>query len=141
MDQRVVLVRPEDIERTLAIEPTQGKHLLPWRIVEYLKVELPFNILEDMDVDNEAEVHETEGDYWEGLEGEVTFVCGGRLINPRGVKAADGKVIEWKGTDIAGGKEYVLCAGGRLWIPSGVSHVHRKPKGVARLMITKILSQ
>src|SRR3989344_291797 len=136
MDQWIV-VRAEDVQKILAQEPKQGKQLLPWGVLPE-GIKLPFNILESVEVSNIAEVHETEGDYWECLEGEVTFVCGGKLINPRATKAENGKTIEWKGEGIEGGKEVVLKAGDRLWIPLGVPHTHNKPQGSVRLMITKI---
>ena len=91
-----------------------------------------------MNIENEPEAHETAGDYWECLQGEVTFTCGGTLVHPRAVKSAGDKALEWKGEAIDRGTEIVLRPGDRLWIPAGVPHAHRVLNGSARLMITKI---
>ena len=94
---------------------------------------MPFNLLEDTNTVNEPEVHDTEGDYWECLKGDVVFTVGGKLMNPRNVKKN-----EWKGDGIEGGEEVVMRPGDRLWIPPGTPHSHKKLDGTAYLMITKI---
>jgi mannose-6-phosphate isomerase-like protein (cupin superfamily) len=127
------------IEKTLATSPVQGKHL-----VEPLKSfaeqnGCPVKILEDVGVVNEAEVHKKEDDLWQCLEGEVTFVCGGELINPYFVKKKDGSdnPDEIKSKEIAGGTEIILKPGDWLWIPAGEAHQH-SCGGTARLVIIKI---
>lgn len=126
-----IFITKQDVERVVATEPEQGKRMLPWQLLEDKK--LPFNVLEDTVVVNEPEVHETEGDYWECLQGEVIFTVGGRLLNPRLTKEH-----EWKGYSIEGGEEIKMKPGDRLWIPPGVPHSHKKLDGTAHLMITKI---
>lgn len=128
-----IFIGKEDTEKILQIEPKQGKRGLPWALPDEPQLKLPFNVLEDTNVVNEPEVHDTEGDYWECLQGDVVFTVGGRLINPRLVKEN-----EWKGDGIESGEEIRMCPGDRLWIPPGVPHSHKKIDGTAYLMITKI---
>ena len=55
---------------------------------------LPFKILEDHEVVNEAEIHRICGDLWYCLEGEATFIHGGELIEPRVKVRKDGTTDE-----------------------------------------------
>ena len=101
---------------------------------------LPFNILEDHRVTtNNAEVHLDEADLWLCLEGEVTFVCDGELVEPCFSKKADGtpNERELKSKAINGGTTHVLKSGDWLWIPAGVPHQH-SAADIARLIIIKI---
>lgn len=134
-----VLVRKEEIDKTLASEPAPGKKLLePLKSFAQAN-RLSFNILEDSDVINEAEVHRHEGDLWHSLEGEVTFVYGGEMVDPWPKKNPDGSTDEreWKAKEIQGGTNVVLKPGDWLWIPPGEPHQHRCV-GVSRLVIIKI---
>lgn len=136
-----VVVRKKDLEKVLSITPREGKRLLEWD-PRCVNRKIPFNILEDTYVENEAEVHTREGDYWECVQGRVVFLVGGILSEPRVVKSVpsfpSNEIIEWKGKEIKEGEEVVLEAGDRLWIPPGVPHSHKVLNGTARLMITKI---
>lgn len=137
---KCVLVRKEEIAKTLATAPTQGKKLLEPLKGLAAANKLPFNILEDKEVlNNEAEIHKHEGDLWLCLEGEVTFIYGGELFEPWPKKLPDGKVDEreWKAKEILGGTESVLKPGDWLWIPAGQPHQHQC-SGVSRLAIIKI---
>ena len=128
-----------DIARTLKAKPSGGKRLLePLKSIAAANA-LPFNILEDKNVSNDAEVHMHEGDLWCCLAGRVTFVCGGKMVSPWFWEKADGtkNKNEIKAKKIKGGKTMVLSPGDWLWIPAGVSHSHRT-KGTARLVIIKI---
>jgi len=131
-----VYIKKELIDKTLTVFPAQGKHLFE-PLKSFAKERgVPLNILEDKEVTNEAEIHKSEGDLWHCIEGEVIFICGGELENPRAHKSPD----EFKGSGITGGKEFVLKAGDWLWIPPGEAHQH-KTSGMARLVITKIPSK
>lgn len=134
-----VFVPKEKMGETLRTQPVQGK-----RLVEPLKsfaaqTGFPMKILEDVDVVTEAEIHKTEGDLWQCLEGEATFVCGGELVDPWQVKKADGTSDsnELKAKEIRGGTTHVLKPGDWLYIPPGEAHQH-SAKGVARLLIVKV---
>lgn len=137
--QPCAVVRKSDIDATLASAPAQGKRLLEPLKTMAAELKLPLNILEDHKVSNEAEVHRHEGDLWHCLEGEVTFVYGGEMVNPWAKKLSDGGVDdrEIKSNDIRGGTEAVLHPGDWLWIPAGQPHLHRTDK-TARLAIIKI---
>ena len=126
------LVKKELIDQTLKTGAQPGKNLL--EPLKFLATEnkLPFKILEDKDVVNEAEVHKTEGDLWYCLEGEVKFIYGGELVEPREVKTN-----ELKAGGIKGGSEIILKPGDWFWIPAGQPHQH-SCSGTARLMIIKI---
>lgn len=137
--QPSVCIPKSKIDETLASHATQGKRLLEPLKSFALEHNLPINILEDKEISNEAEVHRHEGDLWQCLEGEVTFVHGGTMVNPWAKKLSDGGVDdrEIKASEIAGGREVILRPGDWLWIPVGEPHSHRT-EGTARLFIIKI---
>lgn len=133
------VVRKADIAKTLKRKPTDGKRLLePMKTIAAAQA-LPFNILEDKNVSNDAEVHTHESDLWLCLEGTVMFVCGGTMFRPWYGKKADGteNPNELKARKIKGGKKIILKSGDWFWIPAGVPHSH-SAKGAARLVIVKI---
>lgn len=135
-----VVVRKAEINETLAIPPSPGKKSLePFK--SFAKERgLPFEILEDSQVlDNEAEVHTHESDLWLCLEGSITFICGGELVDPWVKKNSDGSENprQLKAKVIRDGDEVVLQAGDWLWVPAGVPHQHRCAN-TARLVIAKI---
>ncbi len=133
------VIRKGEVDKTLRSVQAIGKKLLePLKSLASLH-NLPLNILEDKEVVNDAEVHKHEGDLWLCLEGEVTFIYGGELVEPRAKKNPDGTedVRELKAKEIRGGIEVILKPGDWLWIPAGEPHQH-KCAGVARLAIIKI---
>lgn len=137
--QPCTVVRKSDVDATLASPPAQGKRLLEPLKAIAAELKLPLNILEDKEVSNEAEVHRHEGDLWQCLEGEVTFVYGGEMVAPWTKKLPDGGTDEReiKANEIRGGTEVTLRPGDWLWIPAGQPHSHRTDK-TARLAIIKI---
>ncbi len=136
-----VLIKKEIIDQTLAQPyadvPTK-KLIEPLKALA-LQNKVPLNILEDVNVNNEAEIHKHEADLWLCLDGEVTFVYGGEMVDPWVKKNADGSTDdrEWKAKEIKGGTEVVLKPGDWLWIPAGEPHQH-KTTGRARLAIIKV---
>ena len=137
--QSCAVVRKSDIDATLASAPSQGKRLLEPLKAMAAELKLPLNVLEDKEVSNEAEVHRHEGDLWQCLEGEVTFVYGGEMVEPWAKKLPDGGMDdrEIKANEIRNGVEVTLQLGDWLWIPAGQPHSHRTDK-TARLAIIKI---
>ena len=137
--QPYVFVSKADIDAALASPPTLGKRLLEPLKSLAAASGLPMNVLEDHAVENDPEVHPHEGDLWHCLQGEVAFVCGGRLAKPQMRSRPDGSPndLEIWGTSIAGGTEVTLTPGDWLWIPAGQPHLHRTA-GTARLVIIKI---
>ena len=138
--KRSILIRKEEIDKTLASSPTVGKKLLEPLKSLAVANKLPLNILEDHQIsNNDAEVHKHESDLWLCLEGEVKFIHGGELFEPWPKKNLDGTIDdrEWKAKEIRGGIEATLRAGDWLWIPAGEPHQHNS-LGTARLAIIKI---
>lgn len=138
--KNAVYVSRDQLNETLATAPAPGKKLLePFKTFAAANG-LPFNILEDSQMlENDAEVHQHEADLWLCLEGEVTFVCDGEMIEPWFKKLPDGKEDqrEIKAKSIRGGTKYILKVGDWFWIPAGVPHQHTC-SGTARLVIIKI---
>ncbi|MBI1999164.1 MAG: cupin domain-containing protein [Parcubacteria group bacterium] len=134
-----VLVQKSLIEETLDTAATDGKKLLEPLKSFAAERGLPLNILEDKDVSNDAEVHMHEADMWHCLEGEVTFICGGEMVDPWFGKNKDGSENrnEIKAKEIRGGTTSVLKPGDWLFIPAGEPHRHIC-KGTARLVVIKI---
>ncbi|KKU68811.1 MAG: hypothetical protein UX89_C0001G0002 [Parcubacteria group bacterium GW2011_GWA2_47_16] len=136
---KTVHIPKKNIDATLINSPVKGKNLLePFRTFA-LQNKLPFSILEDTAVENDAEVHVKEGDLWFGLEGEAIFVCGGELVEPKCRLNSDGTENhnELYAKEIADGEKFIVKAGDWLWIPAGDPHQH-SAIGTARLVIIKI---
>jgi len=135
-----VFIPHEKIEETLATPPSQGKkNLEPLKTFSSLH-NIPINIVEDVNVENgTAEVHMHEADLWQCLEGEVAFIHGGTMMEPRFKKNKDETENrnEIRAEKISGGTVTVLKQGDWLWIPAGQPHQH-SCKGTARLLIIKI---
>ena len=127
------------IEQTLTTKAETGKRLLQPLKDFSIGSNISFHILEDVEIENPPEVHMHEADLWIGIEGEVTFIVGGKLIDERSQINSDGVINENEktGLKIEGGAEYIVRAGDVLHIPAGVPHLH-KAKGVARMHIIKI---
>lgn len=136
---KTVHVLKRDIDATLNAPALQGKNFPEFFKSFALKNKLPFSILEDTNVTNDAEVHVKEGDLWHCLQGEVVFVCGGKLVEPRCRLNADGSKNknELYAKKINGGTEFLVHSGDWLWIPAGEPHQH-SAKDTARLVIIKI---
>ena len=137
--QPCVFVPKSKIGETLAQPPSQGKRLLEPLKAIAAEAKLPLNILEDKEVSNESEVHRHEGDLWYCLEGEVTFIYGGAMMQPWAKQLPNGGTDdrEIKAKEIANGTEVLMHPGDWLWIPAGQPHTHRTDK-TARLVIIKI---
>ncbi len=136
-----VLITSDNVKGILAQASVPGKRLLD-PLKSFSKSNgMPINILEDKIVDNDAEVHTHEADIWHCLEGEVIFVVGGEMVDPRPKDNKDGTFDnrELKSKEIKGGTEVPMKAGDWLWIPAGEPHKH-KTDGTARLVIIKIPS-
>lgn len=113
--------------------PAQGKHSLePLR--SFAKSHgVPLALLEDTDVENDAEIHKTKADLWQCIEGEAIFTMGGELVD----SYTKGDPEELFAKKIVGGREQIVKAGDWLWIPAGVAHTHRA-KGTARFFVIKV---
>ena len=137
---KTTFVSAETIKKTLQAKPSQGKKLLKPLSLISSKNNLPLNILESKKVlEGDAEVHEFEGDLWNCIQGTITFICGGELVNPKNSKDESGKNIpgEFKAKSIKKGRKMTLKKGDWLWIPPGQPHQHLT-ENLARLFVIKI---
>ena len=132
--KKSVLIKRGQFDESLKNSPEQGKRLLDPLKTFTGEQGVPLNILEDHQVSNDAEVHRHEDDLWYCLEGEVTFVYGGELVEPW---AKEGDDREIKAKEITNGTESLLTKGDWLYIPAGQPHSHRT-EGTARLVIIKL---
>ncbi|MBI4114608.1 MAG: hypothetical protein HY445_02075 [Candidatus Niyogibacteria bacterium] len=135
MDKYVI---PEEIIRKTLETPLSPKKEMLEPLNTYANENgLPFKILNHPEQFGDAEVHLTEGDEWEVIEGTVEFVVGGRLPDSAWEVQQDGisNPNELRAKEIEGGSRSILQAGQRLWVPPGVPHMHR---GRGRSWITKI---
>ncbi len=133
MSNNFIFISHSVINETKNTPPTQGKHSLePLR--SFAKShEMPLALLEDTDVENEAEIHKTKADLWQCIEGEAVFTIGGELTD----SYTKGDSDELFAKEIHGGKEQMVQKGDWLWIPAGVPHTHRA-KGTARFFVIKV---
>ncbi|MEK7082701.1 MAG: hypothetical protein AAB972_00895, partial [Patescibacteria group bacterium] len=100
-------LRKKDIDIMCATPPVKGKNLLEPLKSMAITHGLPFKILEDHQVSNDAEVHLNENDLWCCLEGEALFVYGGVLVDPQIKVRKDGTKDENElfAKEISGGTE------------------------------------
>ena len=79
----------------------------------------------------QVEVHEKETDIFYIIDGEATFVTGGKMIGGKMTKAA-----QWLGTDIEGGETHHLTKGDVITIPAGTPHWFKEvPKSINYHMV------
>lgn len=71
-----------------------------------------------------SEVHEHEADFFVVENGEATLVTGGKVVDPKTVKAG-----EIRGASISGGERHTLSTGDIVHIPAGVPHQLLLEKG------------
>ncbi len=137
---KCVYIPRTTIDETLRNKPVYGKRLLEPLKKIASESGLPFNILEDREVLNDAEIHNHENDLWLCLEGEVVFTVDGELVNPWPKRDVDGSTDdrEWKAKEIKGGSTITMRPGDWLYVPAGSPHKHDCPSGIARLVIIKI---
>jgi len=79
----------------------------------------------------QVEVHDKETDVLYIIEGEATFVTGGKMVA--------GKVTQpgqWLGTDITGGETRRIAKGDVFVVPAGVPHWFKEvPKSVSYFVV------
>jgi quercetin dioxygenase-like cupin family protein len=79
----------------------------------------------------QVEVHDKETDVLYVLDGEATFVSGGKMVG--------GKVSrpgQWLGSDITGGQTHHIAKGDVFVIPAGIPHWFKEvPKSVSYFVV------
>ena len=82
----------------------------------------------------QVEVHDKQTDVFYVVDGEATFVTGGKMV--------DGKVSapgQWLGASIAGGQTQHIGKGDVLVIPAGVPHWFKEvPKSISYFVVKVI---
>jgi mannose-6-phosphate isomerase-like protein (cupin superfamily) len=79
----------------------------------------------------QVEVHEKETDIFYIVDGEATFVTGGKMINGK-----QSKPDQWLGESIEGGEVHHLAKGDVITIPAGTPHWFKEvPRSVNYYMV------
>jgi quercetin dioxygenase-like cupin family protein len=82
----------------------------------------------------QVEVHDKETDIFYIVDGEATFVTGGKMIGGKQSKAD-----QWLGTNIEGGETHHLAKGDVITIPAGTPHWFKEvPKSINYYMVKVI---
>ena len=77
------------------------------------------------------EVHDKETDIFYIVDGEATFVTGGKMIGGKQTRAN-----QWLGDDIQGGETHHLAKGDVITIPAGTPHWFKEvPKSINYYMV------
>ncbi len=78
-----------------------------------------------------VEVHDKETDIFYVVDGEATFVTGGKMINGKQTRPD-----QWLGESIEGGEVHHLAKGDVITIPAGTPHWFREvPKSINYYMV------
>ena len=83
-----------------------------------------------------VEVHEKETDIIHVIDGEATFVTGGKMIG--GKVSAPG---QWLGEEIQGGEEHHLVKDDVIVIPAGIPHWYKAVPNSISYMVVKVVKQ
>jgi hypothetical protein len=83
------------------------------------------------DKGGQVEVHDKETDVLYIVEGEATFVFGGKMVGGKSTRPD-----QWLGTDITGGETRRLVKGDVIVVPAGVPHWFKEvPKSVSYYVV------
>jgi quercetin dioxygenase-like cupin family protein len=88
------------------------------------------------DKQGKVEVHDKETDVIYVVDGEATFVTGGKMI--------DGKVTkpgQWMGENINGGEPHHLTKGDVIVVPAGTPHWFKEVPSSISYYVVKVLKQ
>ena len=83
-----------------------------------------------------VELHERETDVFYVVDGDATFITGGKMIG--GIVSTPG---QWLGTDIQGGQVHQLTKGDVMVIPAGVPHWFKEVPHSVSYFVVKVLKQ
>ena len=121
--------------------PSAGIHVDPAKVAEALAkggtlVTRPDLIVQGSHRDKagQVEVHDRETDVLYILEGEATFVYGGKMVGGK-----TSRPDQWLGTDITGGETHHVVKGDVFVIPAGTPHWFKEvPKSISYSVVTVI---
>jgi mannose-6-phosphate isomerase-like protein (cupin superfamily) len=84
----------------------------------------------------QVEVHDKETDVLYIVDGEATFVYGGKMVGGKSSRAD-----QWLGTDISGGETREVVKGDVIVVPAGVPHWFKEvPKSVSYYVVKVLKS-
>jgi mannose-6-phosphate isomerase-like protein (cupin superfamily) len=81
-----------------------------------------------------VEVHEKETDVFYIVDGDATFITGGKMVGGKLSKPG-----QWLGTDIQGGTVHHLHKGDVITIPAGVAHWYKEVPHSVTYFVVKVL--
>ena len=81
-----------------------------------------------------VEMHEKETDVFYIVEGDATFITGGKMMGGKLTKPG-----QWLGTDIRGGTVHHLSKGDVIVIPAGVPHWYKEVPHSVTYFVVKVL--
>lgn len=82
----------------------------------------------------QVEVHEKETDIFHVIDGEATFVTGGKMIGGKQTKP-----LQWAGTNIEGGVTHHLSKGDVITIPAGTPHWFKEVPKLINYYVVKVI--
>lgn len=82
----------------------------------------------------QVEVHDKETDVLYILEGEATFVFGGKMVGGKTTRPA-----QWLGTDITGGESHQVAKGDVFVIPAGIPHWFKEVPHSISYFVVKVI--
>lgn len=82
----------------------------------------------------QVEVHDKETDVIYMMDGEATFVTGGKMIGGKNTKAG-----QWVGTNIEGGEPHHLSKGDVIVVPAGTPHWFKEVPSTVSYYVVKVL--
>jgi len=83
-----------------------------------------------------VEVHDKETDVIYVIEGEATFVTGGKMLG-----GAVTKPGQWMGAEIQGGEAHHMTKGDVIVVPAGTPHWFKEVPGTISYYVVKVLKQ
>ena len=81
-----------------------------------------------------VEMHEKETDVFYIVDGEATFITGGKMMGGKLTKPG-----QWLGTDIQGGTVHHLSKGDVIVIPAGIPHWYKVVPHSVTYYVVKVL--
>jgi mannose-6-phosphate isomerase-like protein (cupin superfamily) len=121
--------------------PSAAIHVDPAKVAEALAkggtlVTRPDLIVQGSHRDKagQVEVHDKETDVLYILEGEATFVFGGKMVGGKTTRPD-----QWLGTDITGGETHRVGKGDVFVIPAGIPHWFKEVPQSVSYFVVKVI--
>jgi mannose-6-phosphate isomerase-like protein (cupin superfamily) len=130
-DRKIVIVRADEMEKSVKnLKNGERKDFLTEPgLYSQFWIEAKSNKID------EAEVHDASDDYHVILEGSATYIIGGKLVEPREIRAG-----EWRSAKIEGGERITVKKGDTLFVPRGTVHQRDTTGKSVKYYIIKIHS-